>query len=136
MDELKQLDSCLKLVEKLQRLPDTCAVHYDACHFYLAVDEIIATLHATNAILQETEFWNLAKDEASADKLNAILALAFESLRVCTTILQPIIPNMAERVLNTLNVNERTWDDAAALHFEPNARKLNWTNNLLMNRIK
>lgn len=135
MDELNQFDSCLKLISKLQQLPDVCAVHYDACNFYLAVDEIIATLHSTNAILQETQFWALAKDEASAETLNAILALVFESLRVCTTLLQPIIPNMAERVLNTLNVEDRCWDDAM-LHFQPNDRHLNWTNNLLMNRIK
>lgn len=135
VESLKQYDGCIKLIDKLHQLSDRCETHYDACNFYLAVDEIIATVHATNGILQETTFWALAKDPADADTLNAILSLAFESLRICAILLQPVIPNMTERILTTLNVEQRTWDDAK-LRFEDNARDLHWENQILMAPIK
>lgn len=135
MDELQQYDSCSKLLERIDGLSDVCAVHMDVCNFYLAVDEIIKTLHSTNGMLQDTEFWLLAKNPADVDRLNAVLALAFESLRICMTLLQPIIPNMADRVLSTLNVDHRRWDDAKPC-IEASQRNLNWTNKILMDRIK
>lgn len=135
IEPLKQYDGCLKLIEKLHHLSDLCETHYDTCNFYMAVDEILATLHATNGILQETTFWTLAKDPTDARTLNAILALAFESLRICSILLQPIIPNMAERILTTLNVEQRTWDDAK-LRYEDTTRDLYWANQILMAPIK
>lgn len=135
MDALQAHDSCAQLLAKLDQLADVCAAHMDVSNFYKAIDSIIGTLQSTNAMLHDTEFWTLANSPADADRLNAILALAFESLRVCTTLLQPIIPIMADRVLSTINVEHRRWNDAKP-RIESSARSLNWTNNVLMERIK
>lgn len=135
--QLNDYDSCLRLVEKLYQLPAKCEKHFDANNFYLAIDEVIFTLHMTNSMLQETNFWSFAKDPTMNDKLNAVLALVFESLRICGIILQPVIPNMCERILSTLNVEERSWEDAQ-LNFDADhaERRLNWNSNKLMDRIK
>lgn len=134
---LNDYDSCLRLVEKLYQLPATCETHFDSNNFYLAIDEIVSTLHMTNGMLQETNFWSFAKDPAMNNQLNAILALVFESLRICAIILQPVIPNMSERILNTLNVQERSWDDAQfSFDIDHMERSLNSDSNKLMERIK
>lgn len=135
MDALQAHDSCAQLLDKLNQLADVCAAHMDVCNFYKAIDPIILALKSTNGMLQDTKFWLLTNSPADADRLNAIFALTFESLRVCTTLLQPIIPNMADRVLSTINVEHRTWDDAKP-RIESSQRSLNWTNKTLMERIK
>lgn len=110
---LKEFDQSLKLIKKLRKLPPIYAEHFDAFNFYKAIDEIIAAIHLTNSFVQETQPWVLAKDPAMNEKLEAVLALSFESLRIVGILLQPIVPIMAQKMLDKINVdpNNRTWQN-------------------------
>lgn len=126
-----------KLIERLQKMPSLCEEHFDSQNFYLAIDQIIATLHMTNKMVQETQPWTLAKEPKKIEELNAVLALAFESLRINAILLQPIIPNFSERILDKINVNpeQRLWDHSTLL-FEQIEKPLGNASSKLMDRIK
>lgn len=126
-----------KLIERLEKIPSICEEHFESQNFYLAIDQIIATLHMTNNMVQETQPWTLAKKPEKVEELNAVLALAFESLRINAILLQPIIPNFSERILDKINVHpeQRLWDHAILL-FEQEDKPIGNGSSKLMDRIK
>lgn len=111
LKDVKEFESSLGLVKKLKKLPSIYEKHFESYNFYLAIDEIIATLHATNNFVQEAKPWSLAKNPDMDRKLGAVLALAFESLRINGILLQPIAPNIAQKILDKMNVSSdrRSW---------------------------
>ena len=113
LKELKEIDHSLHLIKKLKKLPPIYEEHFEAFNFYMAIDEIIATLHLTNNFVQGAQPWVLCKDPTMDAKLQAVLALTFESLRIVGILLQPIVPIMAQKILDRINVdvNNRSWND-------------------------
>lgn len=139
LKELKELDHSLQLIKKLKKLPPIYAEHFDAFNFYMAIDEIVATLHLTNNFVQETQPWVLCKDPAMTEKLDATLALTFESLRIIAILLQPIVPSIALKILDKINVdpNNRTWHDTEyQLDTKKVERALGAGSAKLMDRLK
>lgn len=138
LSQLKKFECTEKLLEKLQNLREVCETHFDSYNFYLGIDEIVATLHMTNGMVQELQPWQLAKLPEAADELNAVLSLVFESLRINAILLQPVVPEMATRILDKINIdmNQRSWNDAE-LRFgcEQSERSLNGETSILMQRI-
>lgn len=133
--ELMQLDVTRKLVNLIEQLPgecidflklifksstisttpnkDKCHAHYKAYNFYLAVDQIIEVLHTANNLFETTKPWMLAKTEET-QKLETVLCVTLETLRICGIILQPIVPQLSAHLLDKLRVrtDRRMWCDA------------------------
>lgn len=58
--------------------------------------------------------WELKKGSIDdLNRLETIISVTLETLRVCGIILQPIIPELSEKLLNKLNVESenRNWID-------------------------
>lgn len=139
LKELKEFEQSLKLIKKLKKLPSIYEEHFESYNFYLAIDEMIATLHATNNLVQEAQPWVLVKDPTMDKKLDAVLALVFESLRINGILLQPIIPQIAQTILDKLNVSadRRSWDDTQyQLDANQSERGLSDGSSKLMERLK
>lgn len=135
--ELKDFENSQKLIEKLNKLPSIYEEHFESYNFYLAIDEIIATLHMTNCLIQESQPWLLAKNSNMSTKLDAILALVFESLRINGILLQPIVPNIAHKILDKINVSadRRSWHDTK-YQLDQLERPLSGISSKIMERIK
>lgn len=112
--ELLQNDVTKKLIDLLHELPDVCAQHFDSHNFYLGVDEIVRVLHAANAFVETFKPWELRKNPDDLRKLETLLRVTFETLRVCGILLQPIVPEISTKLLNKLNVNAscKYWSNA------------------------
>lgn len=67
---------------------------------------------AANLFVDQTKPWLLVKDPQSTAALDASLHAVFEVLRISSIMLQPVIPDITEHVLTTLNVEQRNWADA------------------------
>lgn len=137
--ELHDFTYSHKLMKKLKQLPSVYEEHFESYNFYLAIDEIIATLHLTNKLMQESEPWLLAKNPAMEKKLDAILALVFESLRINGILLQPIVPIKAKKILDKISVSpdRRSWNDTEyQLDGEHEERPLHTSTSKLIERIK
>ncbi|RWS17821.1 methionyl-tRNA synthetase-like protein [Dinothrombium tinctorium] len=102
------------LVDELETLSDECKTHFEDANFYLGVDAIVHCLRNGNKLFQEFKPWELVKNENEKETLDCVIYTIFETLRICSILLQPIIPLLTERVLTKLNIpkNERTWNHA------------------------
>lgn len=125
-------------MENLSELPDKCRDHYESYNFHLVVDTVLAALHAANNFFETNRPWELKnKDDESTKRLETIISIAMESLRISATILQPIIPDFTNRLLDRLNQpkEQRFWKDSK-LYMRPISCDLkDLGNNILFQRI-
>ncbi|MBQ4259859.1 MAG: methionine--tRNA ligase [Lachnospiraceae bacterium] len=75
-----------------------------------ALTEIFAIFKRCNKYIDETEPWALAKDEAQAERLSTVLYNLVESLVVGASLLQPFMPETAEKMVKQLNTSLREFD--------------------------
>jgi methionyl-tRNA synthetase len=68
----------------------------------VALDEIWQRVRRLNRYVEEQAPWQLAKDEASAGRLDQVLGTLVEGLRTLTVLLWPYLPHSAERLLDAL----------------------------------
>lgn len=112
-DDLGQIQ---ELLVKLGDLARKCEQNYDQADFYKGVDDIMSVLRLNNKIYEDTQPWKLVKeidqDPNSLTKYHNLQAVTFEVLRVCSILLQPIVPKLSREVLRCLNVGKYSWQDA------------------------
>lgn len=128
-----------ELVNKLKKLPTVYEEHFESYNFYMAVDKIVEALYVTNNFIEETKPWVLVKNPEMHTKLESVLALSLESLRINAILLQPIVPNLAKKILDKLNVgnDKRSWYDTKyQIDSERSERKLGCGASHLMDRLK
>ncbi|XP_013097578.2 methionine--tRNA ligase, mitochondrial [Stomoxys calcitrans] len=124
--DIMTTDTAKHLLEMLEQLKGKCTQHYDERNFYLVVDAVMSTLHAANSFFETSRPWELklktvtepakpsivhrAADE-NALKLETIMAMTMDTLRLCGIALQPILPAMSTRLLDKLSVpwSQRLW---------------------------
>ena len=80
-----------------------------------ALMEIFAVIQRANKYIDETAPWALAKDEANKPRLASVMYNLLESIRICTVLLTPFIPDSCERIFAQIGACEccRDWDSAA-----------------------
>ncbi len=76
-----------------------------------ALTEIFAIFKRCNKYIDETEPWVLAKDEAKADRLSTVLYNLVESIVIGASLLQPFMPETAEKIVRQLNTSLREFDE-------------------------
>ena len=75
-----------------------------------ALTEIFAIFKRCNKYIDETEPWVLAKDEAKADRLSTVLYNLVEGIVIGASLLDPFMPETAERIAKQLNAKLREFD--------------------------
>ncbi|KAI8043966.1 hypothetical protein M5D96_000114 [Drosophila gunungcola] len=74
----------------------------------------MAALHAANNFFESSRPWTLKAGTAESNqpRLETIIAMTMDALRLCGIVLQPIIPQLATRLLDKLRVPtaERGWN--------------------------
>ena len=111
-----------RLLEAVRALPSAVGRHYESLHAYKALEAVGGCVRLTNGFVQRHAPWKLDRgDEGERRWLDTVLHVAFECLRTYGTLLQPAVPETADRLLRRLGVGpgERSW---AALSFLPRAR--------------
>ena len=71
-----------------------------------ALEEAMKALRSANKYIDQTEPWVLAKDESKKDTLKNVLYNLLEAIRLGTIILEPAIPQTAEKVYKALGTNK------------------------------
>lgn len=75
-----------------------------------ALTEIFDIFKRCNKYIDETEPWVLAKDEAKADRLSTVLYNLVESIVIGASLLEPFMPETAERIAVQLNTALREFE--------------------------
>ncbi len=79
-----------------------------------SLDEIFKLLRRSNKYIDETQPWILGKEEDRKDRLSTVLYNLLESIRFCGVLLQPFMPETAEKILEQLNTNKNTWESLSS----------------------
>lgn len=126
------------LIEKLTELPEKCHQNFTTYNFYLVVDAVMSALHAANNFFETTKPWELKNgDEVATKKLETIISLTMEALRISGIVLQPIIPDYTSRLLQRLNIpqNLRVWKDTKLYLRKVPHNLVDLESNILFKRI-
>jgi methionyl-tRNA synthetase len=91
-----------ELSREFEGLAAAVCERLDEVDLTAALDEIWQRVKLLNRFVQEEEPWQLAKDDAQAERLDAALYSLAEGLRVVSVLLQPFMPESAERLLAAL----------------------------------
>ena len=75
-----------------------------------ALTEVFAVFRRCNKYIDETEPWVLAKDESQRDRLSTVLYNLVEGIVMGASLLQPFMPETAERIAAQLNTELRDFD--------------------------
>ena len=79
---------------------------YECFAFSHVIDLLLKHIHWANALVQRHQPWDLVKsgDTTCNQHLRVVLHVAMETLRVCGILLQPMVPQLADRLLTRLGV--------------------------------
>jgi methionyl-tRNA synthetase len=101
-----------ELVEAFAGLAGAVRDRIDGVDLSGALDEVWQRVRRLNAFVQDEEPWQLAKDEARAERLDSVLYGLAEGLRVVSVLLHAYLPTSSGRLLAALG-REETGIDAA-----------------------
>ena len=87
------------------------ARHYEARNFSHAMRLIMKLADKANQYIDEKKPWQLAKIEGKEKEVHEITSLAINLFKVLMTYLKPVLPEMAIRSEEFLNVDSLKWAD-------------------------
>ena len=104
------------LLEKAKGLRARYEADMEAYAFQNALADVFDVIDAANKYIDATAPWVLAKNEETKPRLARVLYNLAETLRICTVLLQPFMPDTCVKIFGQLNVADegKTWDSAAA----------------------
>lgn len=132
-----------RLLASLDSLRSQCDEHFDSFNYYKAIQCIMTRLRDANALVQEFKPWEILKsdcgggDAEGTHKIEKMLFIVYESLRVCGILLQPIVPNVSRVLLDKLNVStdERFYEFAQVDRKRDQAKKISSNSDVIFKRI-
>ena len=101
-----------------------------------ALTEIFAIFKRCNKYIDETEPWVLAKDEAKADRLATVMYNLVEGITIGASLLQPFMPETAEKIVAQLNAQIREFDELKQWGLREKDVKVTETPEILFARLK
>ena len=90
---------------------DSIALAYDAREYSRAMREIMTLADKANQYIDDQKPWVVAKQENSDDELQAICTMGLNLFRLLIIYLKPVLPVMAEKTEQFLNIEPLRWVD-------------------------
>ncbi|MBQ4536754.1 MAG: methionine--tRNA ligase [Lachnospiraceae bacterium] len=100
-----------------------------------ALTEIFGIFKRCNKYIDETEPWVLAKDEAKADRLSTVLYNLVEGIMIGASLLQPFMPETAEKIAKQLNASLRDFDQLETFGLYESGNKVTDAPEILFARL-
>ena len=103
----------IAMAENLHKIYES---NMDKFAFQDALSEIFKVTSRANKYIDETTPWILAKDEANKPRLAAVLYNLLETIRICTVLLIPVMPDSCEKILGFIGAADdaRSFDSTAS----------------------
>ncbi|NXI34655.1 SYMM protein, partial [Galbula dea] len=94
-----------ELVASVAALPLQVAACFEGFQIYKALERIALCVRQTNGFFQRHKPWKLNREDPAEQLwLDTIIHVTLECLRICGTLLQPVVPGTADRLLSKLAV--------------------------------
>ena len=102
-----------QLLDGLRGHSDTVRTLLDEREFGKALREVMLLADRVNAFVDTHKPWELAKKDSTQAALHDVCSVCIEAFRVLTIYLKPVLPALAAKVENFLQVPPFMWADAA-----------------------
>ncbi|MDQ0856823.1 methionine--tRNA ligase [Bacillus sp. V2I10] len=83
--------------------------------FSIALNALWQFISRTNKYIDETQPWNLAKDEENREKLGSVMYHLAESLRISGILLKPFLTKTPDKIFEQLGIQEPALKEWASL---------------------
>ena len=95
-------------------LRDRYEAEMDKLQLQNGIDEVFKVVDRANKYIDETAPWVLGKDESKRARLATVLYNLLETIRVCTTLLTPVMPESCDKIFVKIGAGteDHTWDKA------------------------
>jgi methionyl-tRNA synthetase len=107
----------------LMEAAEEIAAHYEARDFARAIRQVMALADQVNQYVDKNQPWVLAKSAEHEELLHYVCTVLINAFRLLTLYLKPILPKLAQRAEEFLNVAPLHWHDAG--HLLPPAHPIN-----------
>ena len=102
------------LYQRFVAAGEQIAALYEQREYSHAMREIMALADVANQYIDEQKPWLLAKSDATAGQARDVYSVGINLFRVLMTYLKPVLPVMADKVQDFLNLGQLAWDDCSA----------------------
>ncbi len=113
--QLAPANADLPAIKAIQDAAPRIAELYEAREFGKAVREIMALTDGANQYVDSVKPWELAKQEGKEVELHAACSNSLNLFRLLTVLLKPILPVVAGKVEQFMNIAPLAWADARTL---------------------
>ncbi|HEY6361271.1 MAG TPA: methionine--tRNA ligase [Vicinamibacterales bacterium] len=96
--------------------------HFEGFQITVALQDIWELVRAVNKYIVEREPWTLAKKPENRAKLDATLFHSADALRVIAALIDPVMPQAAERIRRMLGTTEEMWSGLNPGTLQPGTR--------------
>lgn len=108
-EDIPEKDS--DLINKVISLRDSYEKLMETYTFQSAIIEIFKVVDRANKYIDENTPWILARDESQKARLASVMYNLLETIRTCTILLTPFIPETAGKVLKQIGSEKNSWND-------------------------
>ena len=121
-----------ELIAMVSSLRDKYEEQMEKYAFQNALAEVFKVISRANKYIDENAPWVLAKSEDSKPRLAKVLYNLLETIRICTTLLLPVMPDTCDKIFAKLGADEacRSWDNANVWGVLPNQAVISKGENL------
>lgn len=113
--QLAPANADLPAIKAIQDAAPRIAELYEAREFGKAVREIMALTDGANQYVDSVKPWELAKQEGKEVELHAACSNSLNLFRLLTVLLKPILPVVAGKVEQFMNIAPLAWADTQTL---------------------
>ena len=121
-----------ELVSMASALRDKYEAQMEKFQMHNALAEVFSVISRANKYIDETAPWVLARDEEKRPRLARVLYNLLETLRICSTLLLPFIPDTCAKIFAQIGAEagSTTWKNAAVFGVLPAAAAVHKGENL------
>ncbi len=101
-----------QLFDQFADAADAIAQHYEDREFSKAVREIMALADHANQYIDDKKPWQAIKEEGREQEVHDVCSMGLNLFRQLIIYLAPVLPVMADRVADFLNLDSMNWSDA------------------------
>ena len=103
-------DIDIDFINSINSLESVVVEKMDKLQISDAITEIFNLLRLSNKYIDETTPWVLAKDDDKKDRLETVIYILLEAIRVSSVFLEPFLTNTSNEIFNQLNNHNKDFN--------------------------
>ncbi len=100
-----------ELFAQFAQASDSIAAHYEAREFSKAIREIMSLADLANQYIDDKKPWQAIKEEGREQEVHDVCSMGLNLFRQLMIYLSPVLPVMAEKTCDFLNIEAMQWND-------------------------